>query len=64
MTEIWFGYIDQADYKESRNYLFRQLRIMKNHDPDMEKIIRKCVLIDPDKRPDIYKLYNMVSSIE
>ena len=64
MTEIWFGYIDHSDYKESRNYLFRQLRIMKNYDLDMEKIIRKCVLINPDKRPDIYKLLKMVSSIE
>ena len=63
MTEIWFGYIDHSDYKEARNYLLRQLRIMKNHDPDMEKIIRKCVVIDPDKRPDIYKLLKMVQKL-
>jgi len=63
MTEIWFSYIEHFDYKESRNNLFKQLRIMKNHDPDMEKIIRKCVVIDPDKRPDIYKLLKMVQKL-
>ena len=63
INEIWFGEIDHSDYKESRNYLFRQLRIMKNHDPDMEKIIRKCVVINPDKRPDIYKLLKMVQKL-
>ena len=56
MTEIWCGHIKYDEYKESRNYLLKQLRIIKNDDPDIEKIIKKCIEINPEKRPDIYKL--------
>ena len=56
--EILCGFISTGDdYKTSRNILLKELRIkIKPIYPDLEKIIRKCVDINPNNRPDIYKL--------
>lgn len=62
MTEIWCGHIIHDEYKKSRNYLLKQLRVIKKEDKELEKIIRKCIEIDPDKRPDIYKLIDLFDS--
>jgi len=64
MTEIWCGSIKYFDYKEARNYLLKQLRIIKNDDPELEKIIKKCIEINPDKRPDIYKLIKVFTKYQ
>jgi len=55
--EILCGFISTGDdYKTSRNMLLKELRTFKQKYPDLEKIIRKCVDINPTNRPDIYKL--------
>jgi len=55
--EILCGFIRTGDdYKTSRNMLLKELRTLKQIYPDLEKIIRKCVDINPTNRPDIYKL--------
>jgi len=55
--EILCGFISTGDdYKTSRNMLLKELRALKQIYPDLEKIIRKCVDINPTNRPDIYKL--------
>ena len=64
MTEIWCGSIKYDDYKGARNYLLKLLRIIKNDDPDLEKIIKKCIEINPDKRPDIYKLIKVFTKYQ
>jgi len=64
MTELWCGQIKYFDYKEARNYLLKQLRIIKNDDSELEKIIRKCIEINPDKRPDIYKLIKIFTKYQ
>ena len=57
ILEIWCGFIDaDEDCKISRNILLKELRYLKNHNPQLEKIIRKCTDINPNNRPDIYKL--------
>lgn len=62
MTEIWTGHIKHDDYKESRNYLLKQLRVIKKEDSKLEKIIRKCIEINPEKRPDIYELIKLFNN--
>ena len=57
ILEIWCGFINaDDDCKISRNILLKELRYLKNHNPQLEKIIRKCTDINPNNRPDIYKL--------
>ena len=57
ILEIWCGFIDaDENCKISRNILLKELRYLKNHNPQLEKIIRKCTDINPNNRPDIYKL--------
>ena len=57
ILEIWSGYVDaDDDCRTSRNILLSELRYLKNDNPELEKIIRKCVNINPNNRPDIYKL--------
>ena len=64
ILEIWCGFIDYDErYKTSRNILLKELRYLKNDNPELEKIIRKCVDIKPDNRPDIYKLIKMVDKL-
>ena len=55
---IWFGQIKHCDYKKSRNDLLKKLRIIKKKEPNLEKLLRKCINSNYKKRPDIYKLYN------
>ena len=50
-------------YKTSRNILLKELRYLKNDNPELEKIIRKCVDIKPDNRPDIFKLIKMIDKL-
>ena len=60
ILEIWYGFIDaDDDCKITRNILLKVLRYLKNDNPELEKIIRKCVNINPNSRPDIYKLIKM-----
>ena len=64
ILEIWRGIIDSEDrYKTSRNILLKELRYLKNDNPELEKIIRKCVDIKPDNRPDIFKLIKMFDKL-
>tara|TARA_Y100000389_G_C17421380_1_gene496931 strand:+ start:699 stop:1526 length:828 start_codon:yes stop_codon:yes gene_type:complete len=64
ILEIWRGFIDSEDrYKTSRNILLKELRYLKNDNPELEKIIRKCVDIKPDNRPDIFKLIKMFDKL-
>jgi serine/threonine-protein kinase len=64
ITEIYIGFINgHDDCKLCRNELLRELRYLKNINPDLEKIIRKCVDIKPEKRPDIYKLIKMINKL-
>lgn len=64
ILEIWCGFIDYDErYKTSRNILLKELRFLKNDNPELEKIIRKCVDIKPDNRPDIYKLIKIVDKL-
>ena len=64
ILEIWCGFIDYDErYKTSRNILLKELRFLKNDNPELEKIIRKCVDIKPDNRPDIYKLIKMIDKL-
>jgi serine/threonine protein kinase len=61
ITEIWVGCIwrDGGDFNTCRNELLRSLRILEKEEPNLGKIIRKCINLDHKKRPDIYKLYDM-----
>ena len=60
ILEIWFYFVDaDDDCRITRNILLKELRYLKNHNPELEKIIRKCVNINPNNRPDIYKLIKM-----
>ena len=64
ILEIWSGYINaDDDCKITRNILLKELRYLKNDNPELEKIIRKCVDIKPDNRPDIYKLIKMIDKL-
>ena len=64
ILEIWRGFIDSEDrYKTSRNILLKELRYLKNDNHELEKIIRKCVDIKPDNRPDIFKLIKMFDKL-
>ena len=64
ILEIWRGIIDSEDrYKTSRNILLKELRYLKNDNHELEKIIRKCVDIKPDNRPDIFKLIKMFDKL-
>ena len=64
ILEIWCGFIDSDEtYKTSRNILLKELRYLKNDNPELEKIIRKCVDIKPDNRPDIFKLIKMIDKL-
>ena len=64
ILEIWCGFIDSDEtYKTSRNILLKELRYLKNDNPELEKIIRKCVDIKPDNRPDIFKLIKMFDKL-
>ena len=64
ILEICRGFIDSEDrYKTSRNILLKELRYLKNDNPELEKIIRKCVDIKPDNRPDIFKLIKMFDKL-
>ena len=64
ILEIWCGFIDSdSRYKTSRNILLKELRYLKNDNPELEKIIRKCVDIKPDNRPDIFKLIKMIDKL-
>ena len=57
ILEIWFYFVDaNDDCRTTRNILLSELRYLKNYNPELEKIIRKCVNINPNNRPDIYKL--------
>ena len=61
--EILCGFIRTGDdYKTSRNILLKELRTFKQINPDLEKIIRKCVDINPNNRPDIYKLIKILDN--
>lgn len=60
ILEIWFYFVDaNDDCRITRNILLSELRYLKNENPELEKIIRKCVNINPNNRPDIYKLIKM-----
>ena len=64
ILEIYCGFIDSDEtYKTSRNILLKELRYLKNDNPELEKIIRKCVDIKPDNRPDIFKLIKMIDKL-
>ena len=57
ILEIWRGFVSaDDDCKIARNILLKELRYLKNDNPELEKIIRKCVNINSNSRPDIYKL--------
>ena len=57
ILEIWSGFVNaDDDCRITRNILLSELRYLKNCNPELEKIIRKCVNINPNNRPDIYKL--------
>ncbi len=64
IAEIWCGYIRaDEDYKKSRNILLKNLRNIKEENKELEKIIRKCIELDPNKRPDINKLIEMFNKL-
>ena len=64
ILEIWSGFIESDnDCKISRNILLKELRYLKYDNPGLEKIIRKCVDVKPENRPDIYKLIKMVNKL-
>lgn len=64
ITEIYIGFIEgYDDCKLCRNELLKELRYLKNINPELEKIIRKCVDVKPENRPDIYKLIKMIDKL-
>jgi len=66
IIEIWCGYIwDKGKtFNECRNEALKSLRLIKLDNPNLEKLIRKCINIDHKKRPDIYKLYKMFIELD
>ena len=60
MTEIYVGKIwkDADNFNSCRSELLKSLRMIKKENPKLEKLIRKCIDLDHNKRPDIYKLYD------
>ena len=67
IIEIWVGtifYKRTDKFNEIRNEILKSLRIIKKDNPELEKILRKCINTNYKKRPDIYQLYDMITNIE
>ena len=66
MIELWVGDIWNHNSKSNnpgRNAVLYSLRRIKKENVNLEKILRKCISLDYNKRPDIYKLYNDFNEI-
>ena len=61
IIEVWVGDIWKYSTKgenSGRNSVLYSLRRIKKENESLEKLLRKCISLDYNKRPDIYKLYN------
>ena len=67
IIEIWCGSIWKSkskSYKDHRNDVLRNLRLIEKNEPVLGKILRQCVSPNYKKRPTIHKVCSIVSNIE
>lgn len=65
ILELWVGEIWQegVNYQECRKEVINSLKYLESKEKELGKIIRKCVLKDPKKRPYIQTIINNLSKI-
>lgn len=65
ILELWVGEIWQEgnNYEECRKEVLNSLKYLESKEKELSKIIRKCVLKDPQKRPYIQTILKNLSKI-
>uniref|UniRef100_A0A6C0C6N1 non-specific serine/threonine protein kinase n=1 Tax=viral metagenome TaxID=1070528 RepID=A0A6C0C6N1_9ZZZZ len=67
IIEVWTGtvFMKHSDkFNEARNEVLKSLRIIKNNNKELEKILRKSIDLNYKKRPNIYQLYDMFIELD
>ena len=66
LIELWTGHIFKKnidDFNIVRNEVLKSLRIIKGENPELEKVLRKCIDLKYKKRPDIYQLLELFTNL-
>lgn len=63
LAELWTGSLKQSDYNKSRSDLLKRIKIIEKEDSDLSSLIKKCVHINPKRRPNIYELLDMFKEL-
>ena len=63
LVELWTGDLKQGDYNKSRSDLLKRIKIIEKEDSDLSSLIKKCVHINPKRRPNIYELLDMFKEL-
>ena len=63
LVELWTSELKQGDYKKSRSDLLKRIKIIEKEDFELSKLIKKCVHINPKRRPNIYELLDMFKEL-
>ena len=53
----------QDDYNKSRSDLLKRIKIIEKEDSDLSCLIKKCIHINPKRRPNIYELLDMFKEL-
>ena len=59
--ELWNTHI--SNYQNFRKSVLQNLNELKEYDYENYEIIKKCISLTPDKRYDIYELYNVIKKL-
>ena len=63
LVELWTCCLKQDDYKKSRSDLLKRIKIIEKEDSGISNLIKKCVHINPKRRPNIYELLDMFKEL-
>lgn len=66
LIELWTGCIFKKsvdDFNIVRSEVLKSLRMIKNNNPELEKVLRKCIDLKYKKRPDIYQLLELFTNL-